>query len=151
MNILTASRPHAVHPAIAPAAPPAQTSSVFQDAWLPRPAPRAIPAGDTFDAVRVTQQHGELVLQHLQRFPALPIGAVLADQDQWWFFVPAHFDNTPWPRPARYLTTGSFITVPPPEHTRAIGCSLGWIQHGAPGREFTSPLFLRPVLDHMTF
>lgn len=106
-----------------------------------------MPAGETFDAVRVARHHGELALKRLRRFASLPIGAVLADGDEWWFFIPPHFDETPWPRATRYLSTGSFITVPPPQHTRSSGYDLGWIQHGSPGREFTSPLFLRPVIE----
>jgi hypothetical protein len=120
---------------------------LFVDTWL-REKPVDLATGAEFYAVVVPERFGAAALYRLRRFNRLD-GAILTHGDRWWFAVPPGSDKQPWPPMARYLSTGSVVTLPSTPPTRTGRGELRWVQQGHPpsGEAFTGPLVLRIVLD----
>jgi hypothetical protein len=80
---------------------------------VPLPLPAALPASLGCDAVGIPARHGFRLMARLPR-----TGCVFADDEQWWWIVPAGSDlELTWPSPACYVAGTS---VPAARRPRLI-------------------------------
>ncbi|MFF9049347.1 hypothetical protein [Streptomyces parvulus] len=114
---------------------------------LSGPAPLTLPAGLRtglgHDAVGTSPEHGERILACLPR-----AGCVFADQDRWWWIVPAGSDiGVAWPHSAHYLSGDPSWTRTGGE-TRPAGPRL---VHGPDGDSpYTAPIPLYFLVCRLT-
>lgn len=117
----------------------------LQSVELPEvPWERSVGAG--WEVVLIPQRVARIAVQALDAVWRDLVGAVFAIEGSWGFFVPEESDEPEWPHPARYLRSGTTVTLPPAHWMCAAGSGPGWVRRPEDGRLLTPPLVLHPMV-----
>lgn len=116
--------------------------------------PVEVQVGAAFDVAALPEAEARGVISLLAHRKPYPIGAVLASEDRWLFFLPpGSADGLIWPAPFDYLDRGVLRVPPVPSAGPVFGDagSLRWIRVGnLERRAFTGPLVLYAVAPLLT-